>query len=135
MARGEYIEMTLDGPLFDGKASRRFYDAVAEGIEELSELGADILTQFVAKANFIDTGDFIDSIGNDMHRERGAGYGTIRPDNVWPKPGRPTRTWFERGTRGGVKMRKANTGFSRTRTRLRQESVGFIADKIERALN
>ena len=62
MARrgGEFIE--LSGPLFDPDIAARFEEAIGEGIEELGELGADILTQFVASAGFIDTGRFIGSI-------------------------------------------------------------------------
>lgn len=129
----EYIE--LSGPLFEPDVIDRFHDAVAEGIEDLAEQGEDILTQFVAQAGFIDTGSFISSIGVEVKRSRGAGYATVRPTAVWPNPGRPTRTWLERGTRKGAKLRTANRPFSKTKTRLRQVGVKGFESRIARALN
>ena len=137
MARrgGEFIE--LSGPLFDPDISARFEEAIGEGIEELGELGADILTQFDASASFIDTGQFIGSIESEYRGRKGeAGYAIVRPTDVWPKADRPPRTWFETGMRRGVKLRKANTGFRRTTTRLKQVGLGPVfEDRITRVLN
>jgi hypothetical protein len=130
----EVIE--LSGPLFDPQAVRRFEDAVAAGIEEMAQLGEEILVGYIAQAGFIDTGAFVSSVGYEMHRERGVGYAVVRPTAVWPEPGRPTRTWLERGTRRGVRLRRGRRVFQSTKTRLRQVSLARVfEDRITRALN
>lgn len=136
MARrpSEYIE--LSGPLFDPATIAKFEDALGGGIEELGELGAEILQGTIAAANFIDSGEFISSVTSIYKQERGAGFALVKPTAVWPEPGRPTRTWFERGTRRNVKLRKGGGGFAKTRTRLRTVGLGPVfEDRIERALN
>lgn len=134
--RGEYIDIELSGPIFGDDPGQPFYRAMGEGIREMGDLGADILTQFVSQASFIDTGAFVGSVGSEFTQEKGSGFAVIRPTDVWPAAGRPPRIWYERGTRAGTKLRKAGGGFAKTRTRLRQTSLGPVFEaRLQRALN
>lgn len=129
-----FLEIT--GPLFDAAAQRRVNDAIAEGLEELGDTAAGILAGFVSQGGFVHTGAFLSSIdaqrkGSD---DGGVGYVKVAPTDVWPAADRPTRTWFEKGTRKGVKYRKGIGGFSKTTTRVKGMSYSVIEDKIAAVL-
>jgi hypothetical protein len=128
MAR-KYIE--LSGPLFDADVQSHINLGVAEGIEKLADTAAGILAGFVSAAGFVKTGAFLQSIDSKLVRSgNSVGYMKIAPTDVWPTPGRPTRTWFEAGTRGGKKLRKANGGFSKTTTRVNTMSYEMIESAL-----
>lgn len=130
----QYIEFS--GPVFDGRARERIQQAIGHGLIEMGELGAEILQGYIHQAGFIRLGSFVTSVEAEHVQQRGAGYVVVRPDEVWPKADRPTRTWFERGYRGGEKKRKANTGFAKTRSRLRSLSPdSYFLKRLGEALN
>lgn len=135
MAR-QLVMVELEGVLFSKRMKKAWYDAIADGLDEMTERGTDILIGYIHQAGFIDTGGFISSIETEHPREKGAGYGSIKIKDQWPTPGRPTRIWFERGTRRGKTLRKGGRGVAKTETRLRQMSFDSIfLGRIEKALN
>lgn len=138
MARQPYQYIELDGPLFDDDMIHRFRLAVREGIGELAEEGEGIMASVIANAGFVKTGGFVQSVDSFVKfREGDIGYAKIYPTDAWApdNPGRPTRTWADRGTRKGVRLRKSLNIFSRSATGLRRIDQEFIADKIAEALN
>lgn len=157
----QYIE--LDGPLFDENMKHRFVIAVREGMEDLSEDLEGVMAATISQGGFVKSGDFLRSV-DSVQRYRGldeVGYIKIYPMDSWSgtitlghagaktKSGkarmtvtsvsssnhRPTRTWADRGTRRGVKLRKGLNIFSRTATAGRNIDKQQFADKIAEALN
>lgn len=136
MARrvGEYLE--LSGPIFEPDAAKRFNRAVGKGIEEMGKDVADIGVAAAGAAGVIDSGRYISSWASKFTQTRGAGFATVRPSDVYPKAGRPTRTWIDKGVRRGVKLRAGRNITSKTRTRARQLSLsGYFERLIQEALN
>lgn len=135
MARklNQYIEVS--GPIFDEATQRRMSDAIAEGLEELGDTAAGILAGYVSAAGFVKTGAFLQSIDAKLVRSSGAGYVKVAPTDVWPTKDRPTRTWLERGTRGGVKLRPAKGVFAKTRSRMNEMTYSHLESKLEGVLN
>lgn len=130
----QYLE--LSGPVFEGDTQRKLSDAISEGLEELGDQAAGILAGYVSAAGFVKTGAFLKSIDSKLTRTGdAAGYVKIAPTDVWPEPNRPTRTWLEKGTRAGVKLRPAKGVFAKTRSRVNELSLAHMEDKIEGALN
>jgi len=130
----KYLE--LDGPIFDPAVQREMNDAIAEGLDELGDQAAGILAGYVSAAGFVKTGAFLQSIDSKLTRTGdSAGYVKIAPTDVWPAPNRPTRTWLERGTRAGVKLRPAKGSFAKTRSRLNEMTYDHLAAKLEGVLN
>jgi len=136
MARrvSQYLE--LSGPVFEGDAQRKLSDAISEGLEELGDQAAGILAGYVSAAGFVKTGAFLKSIDSKLTRTGdSAGYVKVAPTDVWPAPNRPTRTWLEKGTRAGVKLRPAKGVFAKTRSRVNELGLAHMEGKIEGALN
>lgn len=130
----QYLE--LSGPVFEGDTQRKLSDAISEGLEELGDQAAGILAGYVSAAGFVKTGAFLKSIDSKLTRTGdAAGYVKIAPTDVWPEPNRPTRTWLEKGTRAGVKLRPAKGVFAKTRSRVNELSLAHMEGKIEGALN
>lgn len=117
MARVRTPHIELDGPLFDDDAIRRFHDAVADGMEELADEGGSVLGAAISQRGFLQTGKFlrsIDTVAKRRDRDESAGYVAIKVGDAYPMPDRPTRTWFERGTRRGVRLRTGGYGFRKS---------------------
>lgn len=135
--RTQYIE--ISGPLFEDDAVRRMHDAVAEGMEELGDEGASILGAAISQRGFVNTGQFLRSIETIAKRQNPddtAGYVAVSVGDAWPAPDRPTKTWFERGTRKGVRLRTGGYGFRKTATALRAMDFELIfLRRIASALN
>ena len=130
----QYLE--LSGPVFEGDTQRKLSDAISEGLEELGDQAAGILAGYVSAAGFVKTGAFLKSIDSKLTRTGdSAGYVKVAPTDVWPAPNRPTRTWLEKGTRAGVKLRPAKGVFAKTRSRVNELILAHMEDKIEGALN
>lgn len=134
----QYIE--LSGPLFDDDVIRKFNDAVADGMEELGEEGASILGAAVLQRNFVKTGRFLRGIEAQAKRTSPgttAGYVAVTvADGAWPEKDRPTKTWFERGTRNGVRLRTGGYGFRKTADRLKSfDFEQYFGGRIREALN
>ena len=130
----QYLE--LSGPVFEGDTQRKLSDAISEGLEELGDQAAGILAGYVSAAGFVKTGAFLKSIDSKLTRTGdAAGYVKVAPTDVWPEKGRPTRTWLEKGTRAGVKLRPAKGVFAKTRSRVNELSLAHMEGKIEGALN
>lgn len=125
----KYLEVT--GPLFDEDMAAKFNRALTSGLEELGDEAAGILASFVAQAGFEKTGGFLRSIETKLTRSgSNVGFVTVAPTDVWPMANRPTRTWFEAGTRGGAKLRTGIGGFSKTTTRVKGMSYEKIESKV-----
>lgn len=139
MARrpAQYIE--ISGPLLEGNAVRLFHDAVAEGMEELGDEGASILGAAILQRGFVRTGRFLRSIETVAKRanpDSSAGFVKVGVGGTWPESDRPTKTWFERGTRRGVRLRTGGYGFRKAATALRAMDFDPIfAQRIAEALN
>lgn len=136
MARklNEYLEVS--GPVFDDATRRKMSDAISEGLEELGDEAAGILAGYVSAAGFVKTGAFLSSIDSKLTRTGdSAGYVKIAPTDVWPQKGRPTRTWLEKGTRAGVKLRPAKGVFAKTRSRVNELKLAHLEGKLEGVLN
>lgn len=135
--RTQYIE--LDGPLFDDDVTRRFHDAVAKGMEEMANDGASILGAAISQRGFVKTGRFlrsIDTLSKRSDKDNSAGYTAVVVTDAYPEKGRPTRTWFERGTRRGVRLRTGGYGFRKAATALRQvDWEQYFGGRIASALN
>ena len=133
----QYIE--LSGPLFEDDAIRKLNDAVAEGMEELGDEGASILGAAISQRGFVKTGAFlrsIDTIAKRSDKDRSAGYVAVAVTDSYPSPGRPTKTWFERGTRRGVRLRTGGYGFRKTADRLKSfDFEQLFGSRIREALN
>lgn len=133
----QYIE--LSGPLFEDDAVRRLYDAVAEGMEELGDEGASILGAAVSQRGFVRTGAFlrsIESVAKRADKDASPGYVAVVVQDAYPAPGRPPRTWFERGTRRGIRLRTGGWGFRKTATALRAfDFEQYFGSKIREALD
>lgn len=133
----QYIE--LDGPLFDARMVRHFHDAVAEGMEEMADDGASILGAAISQRGFVRTGAFlrsIDTIGKRTNKDSSAGYMQIAVTDAWPEPGRPPKTWFERGTRKGVRLRTGGYGFRKTATALKRlDFEQYFGGRIREAID
>lgn len=129
--------LQLDGPLFEEDVDGRLIDAINEGVEETGREAAGILAGFIATSGFVKTGGFLRGVDSEMRKREGEpGYAKVGVfSGAWPEDDRPTRTWFERGTRGGQKFRKGMGGFSKTATRVKDFSYENIEAAIERALN
>lgn len=130
----KYLE--LDGPVFDPAVQRQMNDAIADGLEELGDQASGILAGYVSAAGFVKTGAFLKSIDSKLTRTGdAAGYVKVAPTDVWPEKGRPTRTWLEKGTRAGVKLRPAKGVFAKTRSRMNEMTYDHLAAKLEAVLN
>ena len=103
-----YYELDKTGPLFLPGAKKRVKEALAEGVEDVGDRGANLYHGFVIAGGFVETGAFAESIYSDFRRSGDdvVGYAKVQPLDAYPKSNRPTVTWMERGTRKGVKMRK-----------------------------
>lgn len=135
--RSQYIE--LDGPLFDDDMIRKFHDAVAEGMEDLGDEGASILGSAISQRGFIQTGRFlrsIDTVAKRSDKDGSAGYVAVVVNDAYPEPGRPPRTWFERGTRRGIRLRTGGYGFRKTASALKTlDFEQYFGGKIRAALD
>lgn len=133
----QYIE--ISGPLFESDAIRRMHDAVAEGMEELGDEGASILGTAILQRGFVNTGRFlseIETIAKRQNPNESAGYVAVSVGGTWPEKDRPTKTWYERGTRRGVRLRTGGYGFRKTATALRAMDFDPIfTRRISEALN
>lgn len=135
--RTQYIE--LSGPIFEDDVARRFHDAVAEGMEELGDEGASILGAAISQRGFVKTGRFlrgVDTIAKRADKDNSAGFvAIVIADGAWPNGG-PTKTWFERGTRRGVRLRTGGYGFRKTATALRgHDFEQYFGGRIREALD
>lgn len=135
--RRQYIE--LSGPLFEDGVGRRFLDAVADGMEELADEGASILGAAISQRGFVKTGRFlrgIDTVAKRSDADDSAGFvAIVVADGAWPNGG-PTKTWFERGTRRGVRLRTGGYGFRKTATALRgHDFERYFGGRIREALD
>lgn len=113
--------LELDGPLFDEGAIKRVKDALAEGMDELGDTGAEFMMGFIAMGGFVRTGGFMRSVDSELRRNTGgAGWVKVYPTGGWSgEPGSgPTRTWMETGRRGSVGLRKGVYAFRKTAQRL-----------------
>lgn len=128
----------LEGPIFDPNVTRHLHEALGEGIQELGEEGEGILMGFIAKGRFEKSGAFLRSVTSETLSKTGlpnASTVTVTDDWKHGGAGRPTKTWFERGYRNGVRLRKGSWGFRNTATRMRAMNFEqFFRDKIGRAL-
>lgn len=161
--KGKYIEINWDGWLFDDSVMQRYRDAVADGIEELGDEGAGIMASVMANAGLVLSGRTIRSIESDFRRtgRDTTGYAKVQPTDSWRgeitlgvvgktkkgkdrigvtsarstgEQGRPTLTWLDRGTRGGIKLTKSGNLFSRTTNALNNVRTEFMANKLVEAL-
>lgn len=161
--RGQYLEINWDGWLFDPSVMQRYRDAVAEGIEELGDEGAGIMASVMANAGLVLTGRTLRSIDSEFRRagRDTTGYAKVQPTDTWhgeitlgvvgrTKKGkarmgvtsarstgsehRPTLTWLDRGTRGGIKLTKSGNLFSRTTNALNNVRTEFMVNKLVEAL-
>lgn len=130
--------VTLDGPIFDPNVMQRFRDQIGEGIQEGGEEAEGILMGFISAAGFVKSGAFLHSVNSERQSTSGgidASGISVTADWKHQGAGRPTKTWFEEGKRGGVRMRKGAGGFRGTAARMRSFNwESFLADKIEKAL-
>lgn len=163
MARGSKA-LVIEGEIFDADVARKINGAIREGLDELGDTAAGILAGFVAEAGFVKTGRFLRSIDSQHKGDDdgGVGYVKVMPTDVWAgtiflgkvgttkkgkdkigvvkavthadAKGRPTRTWFETGMRGGKKLRTGIGGFSKTATRVNSMSYQHLEDKIAAVL-
>lgn len=133
----QYIE--LSGPLFDDDVIRKFNDAVADGMEELGDEGADILGASILQRGFVRTGAFlrsVETIAKRTDKDASAGIVTVSVTDAYPNPGRPPKTWFEKGTRNGVRLRTGGYGFRKTADRLKGfDFEQYFGGRIREALN
>lgn len=133
----QYIE--LSGPLFEDDVIRKFNDAVAEGMEDLGDEGASILGAAISQRGFVGTGSFlrsVDTLAKRTDKDASAGYVAVVVTDAYPEPGRPTRTWFERGTRKGIRLRTGGYGFRKTADRLKAfDFEQFFGARIREALD
>lgn len=131
---GKYLE--VEGGLFAVNMKPRFNDAMSEGIQDVAELGEEIMVSFISAAGFIDTGDFVSSVETTYKRrsDHVIGYAEIAPRAVFPKPDRPTQTWLQDGVRKGQKLRKGYNVAGRTATRIRAFSYETVAAKVAAVL-
>ena len=109
MARPKvYYELDKTGPLFLPGAKKRVKQALAEGVEDVGDRGANLYHGFVIQGGFTDSGRFADSIYSDFRRRNAdvVGYAKVEARDAYPKADRPTASWMERGTRRGVRLRK-----------------------------
>ena len=117
-----YYTLQNTGPLFIPGVRNNVKQALAEGVEDVGDRGANLYYGFVIEGGFTESGQFADSIFSDFRR-RGkdvVGYAKVAPAATWPKADRPTVTWMERGTRKGVKMRKGIRAADKSARRLRK---------------
>lgn len=133
----QYIE--ISGPLLEGHAARLLHDAVAEGMEEMGEEGASVLGAAVLQRGFVRSGRFLRSIEALAKRQSpndSAGYVAVKFTDAYPEPGRPPVTWFERGTRKGVRLRTGGYGLRKSATALRaMDQDAIFVGRISEALN
>ena len=115
-------ELQMAGPIFLPNMKSRVKGALAEGVQNVGEIGADKYRGFVAGGGFVESGRFVDSIASDFKRKSDGvvGYAKVSAPDSYPKPNRPPTTFMERGTRKGVKVRKAIRGGSKTASALRK---------------
>jgi len=126
------------GPLFAADVVAKFQREITEGIREIGEEGEGILAGFISNAGFQRSGRFLHSVDTEHINSRGQpGTSIVTVTDDWKHEGagRPTRTWFERGYRNNVRMRKGNWGFKNTAKRLNQIDLNpFFSERIPRAL-
>jgi hypothetical protein len=138
VARAENRTIRVEGPIFDPRVVQNLHEALGEGIKELGEEGEGILMSFIARAGFEQSGRFLRSATSEQLSKAGhpdASTVTVTDDWKHMGAGRPTKTWFERGYRNGVRLRKGGWGFKNTATRMRAMNFDeFFRDKIARAL-
>lgn len=139
MARRRYNQyLEVDGPIFDPDMKPMFMRAVHEGMEEHGEEGANVLGAAVLQRGFVRTGRFlqgIESAGKHSQKDT-PGFVAITFGHKWPEPDAPTATWFERGTRKGVRLRTGGWGLRKTATLMRRMDYDDLyARRITAVLN
>lgn len=124
MARRPRVTYELDqvGPFFMPGRKQRVKGALAEGVQDVGKRGEELYRGFVIGGGFTDTGAFADSITSDFRRRSKdvVGYAKVEVQDSYPKPGRPTATWMERGTRRGVRLRKGIRAGNKSARQLRK---------------
>lgn len=137
MAR-ENLTIRVSGPIFDPNVASRLRDQLGEAVQEVGEEGEGILMGFIARAGFESSGRFLRSVDSERKTKGGkidASFVTVTDDWAHQGAGRPTKTWFERGYRGGSRLRKGGWGFKNTGTRMRGMNFEqFFHDRIQRVL-
>lgn len=136
MGRKQQKEIQLDGPLFADTEEREFNAAVNEGLEAAGDEAASVLAGFISSSGFVKTGAFLRSAESELRAKSGQiGYVKIGVTDAWPEENRPTRTWYETGTRDGKKLRKGLGGFAKTRRRVDDFAYDEMQAAIQKALN
>lgn len=122
------VRVDISGPIFqEAKRRKLLDDGIKAGMRELVARGEAIARQKFDQAG-VPGGQFIRSIKGEV---RPARVGVIHSLDT-----RPIRTWLEKGTRRGVKLRKGGGGFQSARRQLNTiQKAGFFEDQIARRLD
>lgn len=128
-------DVQLTGPLFDPGVVKKFRKELEEGVHAVGEEGEGVLMGFISKAGFQSSGRFMQSVDTEKGRKDITSIVVVTDDWAHQGRGRPTKTWFERGQRGGVRLRKGGWGFKNTAKRLNAMDLNeFFSDRIPRVL-
>ena len=122
------VRVDISGPLFQEAKRRKLLDeGIREGMRDLVARGEAIARQKFDQAG-VPSGPFIRSIKGEVRPLR---VGVIRSLDD-----RPIRTWLERGTRRGVKLRKGAGGFQSAKRQINTlQKAGFFEAEIARRLD
>jgi hypothetical protein len=102
------VRVDVSGPLFQPDAGKRMHDAVAQGLLQLGEIGAETMRYSMLNYHLIRTGRTISSIRVIQRRKQGtAGYVFITPTDVW--------SGVISVRRGGMEKYTTRTGKTRKR--------------------
>ena len=123
------VTIKTQGPIFDEARREGLLEAgIAAGMKELVAR-VEATTKSKVLGSGIPSGPFVRSIKGEVKKP--ANVGVIRSDDT-----RPIRTWLERGTRRGVKLRKQSGGFAAGKNQARTlNKQGFFEDEIAKRLN
>jgi hypothetical protein len=130
MAARPMITVEFLGPLADLPDLRATIDAaLSEGIGELTDAGRDIAKEFAPSK----TGRFRHGIAG-LHAQ-GKLVGIVRQTDTYGRgTAHPTSTWLEKGTRGGVKLRRGKGIFTTAYRRINaiDKDTYFLGKMSER---
>lgn len=122
------MKVNLEGPFFSLNHQKAIDGEIHDGMGDLVEMAEGFVKEEIQPGNGYLTGEFYDSIEGEVRPRR---VGVVRSLDS-----REIRTWLERGTRRGVRLRKGSYMFTHARTKLnRLQMERFFLDRIVKRLN
>lgn len=117
------------GPIFQANIDSVVKEESGYGIDDMLAAGVDFVQEEIQPGNGYRSGAFHSSIHKQM-------FGTNLAGSVQADITKPIRTWLERGTRKGRRLRKGSYFFAHGKAKLKAlDPDKFFTYRIRRRLN